>query len=409
MRRPSTLSEDKIGMWRKRFDLISDIEVRISLPQESTHSSLNGYVTISEGCLKAGIWILPALEAAKIFRFCGAIITQFSSIGMTRIMVLICFFREHGSQLAVQFFREWCEVCSGSDDQIEVKSNKKWLAFEDKTDYRHMGTLFGFVKNPWRLPEWPLFDIEVGGRRLSVVRRDFPLVRMVRKDPEFDFDKVAHGYSWSALLRNLQLQFLNKLSLPVFTGTRIDGEDSSCISVVLVDSLTGERITSGPESTLKAEMVVLEGDFEGNELGNWTFDEFKSNIVKERDGKRSLLTGDIFLDLIEGIGVVGELSFTDNSSWTRSRKFRLGARIVDGHFNGVRVKEARTEAFMVKDHRGECEYLCYSFENRVGGGLVAVQEGAGGIKAMEYLLEERRRPGRRSCDWESGGFASGCM
>lgn len=139
----------------------------------------------------------------------------------------------------------------------------------------------------------------------------------------------------------------------MFTGTRIEGEDSSCISVVLVDSLTGQRVTSGPESTLKVEIVVLEGDFEGNEQGNWTFEEFKSNIVKERDGKRSLLTGDIFLDLIQGIGVVGELSFTDNSSWTRSRKFRLGARIVDGHFNGVRVREARTEAFMVKDHRGE--------------------------------------------------------
>ncbi|KAK8916862.1 hypothetical protein KSP39_PZI022227 [Platanthera zijinensis] len=188
-----------------------------------------------------------------------------------------------------------------------------------------------------------------------------PLVRRVVKE-EVELALANHLDSMSrecgkqinpACSRNLQLQFLNKLSLPMFTGTRIDGEDSSCISVVLVDSLTGERITSGPESTLKAEMVVLEGDFEGNELGNWTFDEFKSNIVKERDGKRSLLTGDIFLELIEGIGVVGELSFTDNSSWTRSRKFRLGARIVDGHFNGVRVREARTEAFMVKDHRGE--------------------------------------------------------
>lgn len=108
---------------------------------------------------------------------------------------------------------------------------------------------------------------------------------------------------------------------------------------------------------MKVEIVVLEGDFEGNEEDNWTFEEFKNNLVREREGKRSLLTGDLFLDLNEGVGVVGEISFSDNSSWTRSRKFRLGARIVDGYFNGIRVREAKTEPFMVKDHRGECEYL----------------------------------------------------
>ncbi|PKA56344.1 hypothetical protein AXF42_Ash014847 [Apostasia shenzhenica] len=153
--------------------------------------------------------------------------------------------------------------------------------------------------------------------------------------------------------RDLQLCFMNKLSLPVFTGTRIEGEDSSSISIALVDDLTGETVISRPESSLKVEIVVLEGDFEGNEDSNWTAEEFKSNIVKEREGKRSLLTGDIFVELNEGIGVVGELSFTDNSSWTRSRKFKLGARVVDGSLNGTRVREAKTEAFMVKDHRGE--------------------------------------------------------
>ncbi|KAH0458117.1 hypothetical protein IEQ34_013432 [Dendrobium chrysotoxum] len=188
-----------------------------------------------------------------------------------------------------------------------------------------------------------------------------PLVRRVVKE-EVELALANHLASMSrecgkqinpACSRNLQLQFLNKLSLPIFTGTRIDGEDSSSITVALVDTLTGERVTSGPESLMKVEIVVLEGDFEGNEQGNWTIEEFKNNVVKERDGKRSLLMGDIFLDLHEGIGAAGELSFTDNSSWTRSRKFRLGARIVDCHLNGIRVREARTEAFMVKDHRGE--------------------------------------------------------
>ncbi|GMQ10335.1 hypothetical protein CsSME_00053379 [Camellia sinensis var. sinensis] len=152
--------------------------------------------------------------------------------------------------------------------------------------------------------------------------------------------------------RSLQLQFLPKISLPVFTGTRIEGEDCHTIKVALIDSLTGQVVYSGPESSAKVEIVVLEGDFDGDEGGNCTLEEFKNNIVREREGKKPLLTGDAFLNLKEGIGFVGEISFTDNSSWTRSRKFRLGARVVD-NFDGIRVSEAMTESFIVRDHRGE--------------------------------------------------------
>ncbi|WOK95116.1 hypothetical protein Cni_G03823 [Canna indica] len=153
--------------------------------------------------------------------------------------------------------------------------------------------------------------------------------------------------------RSLQLKFKNKLSLPIFTGSRIEAEDSSTISVSLVDALSGQVVTTGSESTLKVEIVVLDGDFEVSENGNWTFEEFRNYIIKERQGKRPLLTGDVYVDLTEGVGVLGELSFTDNSSWIRNRKFRLGARIADGHFNGIRIREAKTDPFVVKDHRGE--------------------------------------------------------
>lgn len=156
--------------------------------------------------------------------------------------------------------------------------------------------------------------------------------------------------------RSLQLQFLNNLSLPVFTGARIEAEECSAIKVAIVDALTGQIVTSGPESSAKVEVVVLEGDFDGDEGDNWTLEEFKNNIVREREGKKPLLTGDAFLTLTEGIGLVGEISFTDNSSWTRSRRFRLGARVVDGS-NGTRVREAKTESFIVRDHRGECKYI----------------------------------------------------
>ncbi|XP_026422234.1 calmodulin-binding protein 60 A-like [Papaver somniferum] len=155
------------------------------------------------------------------------------------------------------------------------------------------------------------------------------------------------------IYRNLQLKFNGKLCLPVFTGARIEGEENSLLGVVLVDAFSGNIVNSGPESLAKVEVVVLEGDFEGDEADNWTLEEFQNNIVKEREGKRPLLNGDAFFSLINGVGVVNDLIFTDNSSWTRSRKFKLGARVVDDNCDGVRIREAKSEAFMVKDHRGE--------------------------------------------------------
>ncbi|XP_048228768.1 calmodulin-binding protein 60 A isoform X2 [Ricinus communis] len=152
--------------------------------------------------------------------------------------------------------------------------------------------------------------------------------------------------------RSFKLQFSNSLSLPVFTGARIEGEECSSIKVILIDTLTGRFVNTGPECSAKVEIVVLEGDFDGEEGDNWTHDEFKNNIVREREGKKPLLTGDVFLNLNEGIGLVGEIAFTDNSSWTRSRRFRLGARVVD-NFDGTNVREAKTESFIVRDHRGE--------------------------------------------------------
>lgn len=102
--------------------------------------------------------------------------------------------------------------------------------------------------------------------------------------------------------------------------------------------------------------MVLEGDFDLSEKDlSWTPEEFRSYVVKEREGRRPLLNGDAFVELRHGSGSIGELSFTDNSSWTRSRRFRLGALAEDGYLNGLRIKEAVTEPFMVKDHRGECE------------------------------------------------------
>ena len=75
-------------------------------------------------------------------------------------------------------------------------------------------------------------------------------------------------------------------------------------------------------------------------------------MVREREGKGPLLTGDLQITLRNGVGTLGDFVFTDNSSWIRSRKFRLGLKPFH-EFSHIR--EAKTEAFAVKDHRGECK------------------------------------------------------
>lgn len=163
---------------------------------------------------------------------------------------------------------------------------------------------------------------------------------------------------YSSESRSLGLKFSNSLSLPVFTGTRIEGEDGSSLQVTLIDALTRQVVSSGSHCSAKVEIVVLEGDFDSDEGDNWTTEDFQNNIVKEREGKKPLLNGETFFTLKDGTCLVCDISFTDNSSWTRSRKFRLGARIVDNS-DRIQIREAKTESFVVRDHRGECEYLNY--------------------------------------------------
>lgn len=142
----------------------------------------------------------------------------------------------------------------------------------------------------------------------------------------------------------------------LFTCGKVEGEQGAAIHVVLLDASTGCVVQTGPESGAKLNVVVLEGDFNEEADEDWTAEHFEGYKVKEREGKRPLLTGDLQVTLKEGVGTLGELSFTDNSSWIRSRKFRLGVKVASGYCEGIHVREAKTEAFAVKDHRGECEF-----------------------------------------------------
>lgn len=155
---------------------------------------------------------------------------------------------------------------------------------------------------------------------------------------------------------SLKLVFGTQLSQPIFTGSKIEGAENKPLELVIVDARTGEPLASPLQSPIRVEVVVLDGDFPAEDEQEWSSAEFQRNIVKQRTGRRPLITGDVNITMRDASAVISDLSFTDNSSWIRSRQFRIGARVVAGNHDGQRIKEATTAAFMVKDHRGEREH-----------------------------------------------------
>nr|XP_043618766.1 calmodulin-binding protein 60 B-like isoform X2 [Erigeron canadensis] len=148
---------------------------------------------------------------------------------------------------------------------------------------------------------------------------------------------------------SLQLRFVTKMPQMLFTNSKVESEDNGAVKIVLFDTDSNKIVSSGPLSSSKVQIVPLDGDFTVDDDEDWSQKDFEAKVIYARDGKRPLVAGELMMVLNEGVGELGEIYFTDNSSWRRSRKFRLGA-----HVNSrVRIREARSEAFMVKDHRGE--------------------------------------------------------
>lgn len=152
------------------------------------------------------------------------------------------------------------------------------------------------------------------------------------------------------------LIFAKRLALPIFTSNKIADVNGHPLQVILENNSRDEKTLIHLPLTLKLEIVILDGDFRVEEGQEWTSEEFEKNIVKERVGKRPLITGDVEVVMKDGCAaLVDNIMITDNSSWMRSRHFRIGARVSNGYQQGLRIQEAITEKFMVKDHRGECK------------------------------------------------------
>lgn len=148
------------------------------------------------------------------------------------------------------------------------------------------------------------------------------------------------------------MHFDDRLPSTLFTGSKIESEHGKPVKIVLLDAISKNIITSLTLSSIKVQIVVLNGDFGVDDEEDWTEEEFNTNVVLQREGKRPLVTGELVVTLRGGVGYIGDVSFTDNSSWIRSGRFKLGARTVSSE---LRIREAKSEAFAVKDRRGECK------------------------------------------------------
>ncbi|PSS07816.1 Calmodulin-binding protein 60 A like [Actinidia chinensis var. chinensis] len=189
-----------------------------------------------------------------------------------------------------------------------------------------------------------------GGTSCVQINKEFELAMTKQMHPcneKWDSGNETHPSE----SRSLKLQFLDKLSLPILTGTKIKGQDNASIRIALCDGFTGQVVNYGPEASAMVELVAIENDFNGYEGDDWSQEEFDSKIVRETEGIKSPLIGDVYLKLENGIGFIDNIRFRHTKCWRKRHEFRLGAKIVDG-FHGVRVREAKTEPFTVGDRRG---------------------------------------------------------
>ncbi|TXG65213.1 hypothetical protein EZV62_006488 [Acer yangbiense] len=144
--------------------------------------------------------------------------------------------------------------------------------------------------------------------------------------------------------------YITTKTSPIFTDSKIGAEIDGPLKIVLIDTISKATVTSGPLSLISIRILVLDGDFgfgfEDQE--NWTEQDLNAKVVHEREGKRPLVTGELDITLRDGIGIISDISFIDNSSRIKCQKFRLGARVVQSIGGQVRIKEAISEAFVVQ-------------------------------------------------------------
>ncbi|KAK4799638.1 hypothetical protein SAY86_025003 [Trapa natans] len=198
--------------------------------------------------------------------------------------------------------------------------------------------------------------------------------RYLRRSPSF---RVRALEPPRIINTSLHLVFPKTLKQPIYTKNKIVFEDNSPIQAFLVEpTVDPSIITTATVRSLmdlpfpmKLEIVALDGDFaplrHDDDGALWSQEEFQGHVLRAREGKRPLLIGELVAALQPGgdraepvvAATFGEIKLTDNSRWMPSGKFRLGVRVIPGTYGGgIRIREAISEPFSVREHRGK--YYC---------------------------------------------------
>ncbi|XP_073035095.1 uncharacterized protein [Primulina eburnea] len=161
----------------------------------------------------------------------------------------------------------------------------------------------------------------------------------------------THEATMSTENRTLQLKFLDEVSLPVLTGKEIEGKGGTAMRLAIVNNMTGQLVTSGPEASAKVEILLLQADDDDNEH-NWSTEDFDNKIIRESDEEKPHVAKGMYVRLKEGVAILSDVKLGHGSIWKKRCSCRLGARFVDNS-NGSKVKQAWTESFTVEDRRGK--------------------------------------------------------
>uniref|UniRef100_A0ACD6A8D2 Uncharacterized protein n=1 Tax=Avena sativa TaxID=4498 RepID=A0ACD6A8D2_AVESA len=159
--------------------------------------------------------------------------------------------------------------------------------------------------------------------------------------------EISEGLPENGSISGLfKLQFVDaqRPNDPLYTGSPVKWQDGENAKVAIFRN--GKQIMDGDLSKLQIEILPVPADF-FTEQGQSEFpkEEFNKKIYSYK-GKESVLTT---VNLKNGEAYLGSFFFTESSY---GKKLRLIAR-VKRHLRTVRVQEAITDPFVVKDRRSE--------------------------------------------------------
>lgn len=162
-------------------------------------------------------------------------------------------------------------------------------------------------------------------------------------------ERVDHG--------RYELRILGDIKQRVYTGSEVKGQNGKLLKVAIC--YNGEKITSGPLASAKFEILVVKGDFCVSDRRSWTAETFQGSLEEARQEVGSILKDTYISEFVNGEALIEGLTFKDNSSWAKGKKWRLGIRLLGS--NGVRVLEAISNCIRVLDRHGKGIFYNYAF------------------------------------------------